>query len=80
MMKFIYFVMNFHRFANIRKAININKRFFLVHFLVLKSYNFTMDSKFLAKYKNILTNLYFHIWLIAKTWLILLMDDFEIYF
>jgi hypothetical protein len=29
------------------------------------------------KYTNILTNLYFHIWLIAKTWLKFLVNDLE---
>jgi hypothetical protein len=28
-------------------------------------------------FKNVLKNLYFHIWLIAKTWLNFLEDDFE---
>jgi len=29
------------------------------------------------KYKNIFTNLYFHIWLIAKSWLNFVTDDLE---
>jgi len=29
------------------------------------------------KYKNIATNLYLHIWLVANTWLNVFMDDLE---
>jgi len=37
-----------------------------------------MDSKTCSQnIKNVLTNLYLHIWLLSKTWLYFLMDDFE---
>ncbi len=73
------FVMNFHHFANIRIVININKRLFCFYiFIFYKKYNFTMGSR--TSNQNIkifLTNFYFHIWVIAKTWLNFLVDDLE---
>jgi hypothetical protein len=32
-------MMNFHHCANIKKVVNINKRFFLKHLYILKSYS-----------------------------------------
>ncbi len=59
-------MVNFHHFANIKKAININER----SFILKKKIN--LLSLF-GLYGG--TNLYLHTWLITKTWLSFLVDD-----
>jgi hypothetical protein len=52
--------MNFHHFANIRKAININKDFYFFYIFTffLNDVILQWVLELVSKYKNILTNLH----------------------